>query len=1090
MKTSQEIFNNELTVARVAPEATKPVVLDYIRRHEAARLKEYWTALLGAESSYNKGSIRAFQATRGDGAARQSEYLSASALKLLLGNQAYSNQLEAIRVLRASGDLDFQRTKLLEILPDRRELATPLLTSINAALAPDLGQMLESSADVQGFVNQIITELRNETAAPFFPFRYNELLATLWANDLVQYPLDVWEWGSRWKWSALTDEQWVGSTIADFIKNCLTYVPSKGEFPAHAGIIYTFLATSSVKAASTLTGEHIDAFCNSMRARIEVRAESKKKDYYYRLRANIQSCEQAFKRIYNVAFPNNPILLVKEEAGRDTSLKGSGTFEWLTQCSPQLSLWTDVCKSYILQLKTATTSGPISRLNTWLRFLLSLEAPPIHPLQVSRRLHIRNPENPTANTYYAYLLPLKQKKNTKSSGLRELRDLFDWYAEQLFELDDPNAQTFKNPVAITDNFGKDDSPRQSFRDALPSYVLEEMKLVLIGDDFAFPRTLDMCYAHVLNNNTGQASVEFYPGYAACTYQMLEAPIRSHQARWYDSGDLDEFLLDTKTSTLIRNPSQHAIAGRKEAMLRLHTDSLRNEKWFGLWVNTNKTQLYDREEHGYSIPFASDASVRLIDQMITWERTYLSPITKPLAYYSSNQESLVNPEIVEKGPQVAPLFRDPAIPGGLQPIKYSRLVTFYSKTLYEVQRRIKEKYNQDIRLAEVSKDGTIDWLVDMHTLRVSGITAMIESGVPLEVVSQFVASHATIVMTLHYLKYSPAKLREILRKARETAEASRDFAGSEVFFDRIDEFAPFLLTQSGAGVGAGLDALKEGSGLMAIRADGICPGTTCASGGPVDSTGIKHGPVLGGSRCGLCRYWITGPIHLLGQVTEVNNLAYRIRKQGLEVASLSDQKIQHEDAGEKRKAWELGCRIDNMKHTLELDLNEWAARYRYAADSYKLMDKYLAAKAASGDARVPMLVADAEDLKVTLESAHEFVLLDHITQCNEFVSGFENREAFLEKNSILSKMMDANGIRPFLLSLTKEHALEAGNLLSNLILQQVESRHLDDFLNGRLPLSQFPVVSHAVSVLDRKSAGLEALPWRQVIAGLEVDSPSD
>jgi hypothetical protein len=685
------------------------------------------------------------------------------------------------------------------------------------------------------------------------------------------------------------------------------------------------------------------------------------------------------------------------------------------------------------------------------------------------------------------LLAQKKKAGSKNAEIRELRDFFDWFSLTLFEEKEPAAETFKNPVAIGDNFGSDDRPRQSIRNALPGFVLEEMKATLLEDNFAFARTLDMCNLHVIHNQTKLASVEFFPGYAICMYLMLEAPIRSHQSRWFDSGELDEYILDHAVGAFILNPSTQAIRGRREGVLRLQADEVRNDKWYGLWVNTNKTQAFEREEHGYSIPYASDVAVQLIEKMVAWQRTYLPAMTKPIAYYASNQENLLRRAIVDKGPQVTPLFRDPATGAAEHPIKYGQLANFYSKLLLKVQERIKTRYNQDIRLAQVvytSKRKQIKWLVDLHTLRISGITSMIENGVPLEVVSQFAAGHATVVMTLHYLKYSPAKLRDFLKKAKMAAEANRDFVGSEVFFEKIDEFAPFMLTQSGPGVGPGVEALKEATGLLSVRADGICPGTSCASGGPVDTTRIKHGPVPGGARCGLCRYWITGPAHLLGQVTEVNNLAYRIRKSGLEIAALSDQKISFEDEGEKRKAFDLGIRIDNMHLALGIDLDEWAARYRYAADSVKLMERYLAMRSESGRATVPMLAAEVGNLQVTLESAHEFFLLDQITQLNEFVSGYENREAQLEKNLILSKMMDANGIRPFLLGLSKQHALEAGNLLSSLILQQVEARLLDDVLNGRLPVSDFPAVSRAIKVLDRQTAGLEVLPWKDLIDSLE------
>lgn len=1081
------IFNDHPSAVRISDALTEPVVRAAIQTYESRRLQQYWTETLGQRNT-TTGNIRAFELNK-EKDPLHAKHLTAKALQMLIGTE-YKNTHQAINKIRKEGDYTYQYKKLQSILPSTREEAISLLKIPQLAIAPDLTEILVRCGSVELFLNTIINELRTDSAQLYFPFRYHEFLASLWSKDLIQYPFDIYEWTSRWKWAALTSDYWVGYDSARFIKHCISFYSSKSKAKKRehfAGTIYTFLAISNIKSTDLLTDENISKLSGYMLERIDDINNNQSSNNYAHRRSRVLLTANALRKAYNEDHPTNAIRLVKPQVPPNELAMNSGTFSWLVSAAPHLSEWADLCQRYIAQLTTATTSGQITRINAWLKYLTDLPSPPLHPLQVIRRDHIRNPTDPKQQTYYTRLLEQKKKKSTKNSELRELRDFFDWFITMMFEENDPAADTFKNPVAVGDNFGNDDRPRQSVRDALPGFVLEEMKETLIEDDFAFAKTLNMCNVHVINNQTKLASVEFFPGYAICMYLMLEAPIRSHQSRWFDSGELDEYILDHANGEFKINPSIYAIRGRREGVLELHSDEIRNDKWFGLWVNTNKTQAFEREEHGYSIPFASDTSVKMVATMLEWQRTYLPPISEPIAYYAANQENLIRQAIVEKGPQVAPLFRDPATFTAEHPIKYSQLASFYSKLLLEVQERIKKRYGHDIRLAEVvdtTRGKQVKWLVDLHTLRISGITSMIENGVPLEVVSQFAAGHATVVMTLHYLKYSPAKLRDFLKQAKKAAEENSDFVGSEIFFEKIDEFAPFLLTQSGAGVGPGIEALKEATGLLSVRADGICPGTSCASGGPVDSTRVKHGPVPGGARCGLCRYWITGPAHLLGQVTEVNNLAYRIRKSGLEIAALSDQKINLEDEGEKRKAFDVGVRIDNMRLALGLDLDEWAARYRYAADSVTLMDRYLAMRSEDGQTPVPMLVAELGELKVTLESAHEFVLLDQITQLNEFVCGHENREAQLEKNQILSKMMDANGIRPFLLSLSKQHALEAGNLLSSLILQQIEGRLLDDVLNGRLPVSDFPAVSRAIKVLERKAAGLEVLPWKDLIESLE------
>jgi len=115
--------------------------------------------------------------------------------------------------------------------------------------------------------------------------------------------------------------------------------------------------------------------------------------------------------------------------------------------------------------------------------------------------------------------------------------------------------------------------------------------------------------------------------------------------------------------------------------------------------------------------------------------------------------------------------------------------------------------------------------------------------------------------------------------------------------------------------------------------------------------------------------------------------------------------------------------------------------------------------------VPFLTAStSHELRVTLEEAHEFALLDQITQMSSFVTGFKNREAELEKNAILSQMMAANGMKPLLLGLNEQEAHEAGNLLSAVVLQQVQSQELGDVLSGNRPISDYPRLAQTIEAL--------------------------
>ena len=970
-----------------------------------------------------------------------------------------------------SGSLETQRRLILSLMPATRAALVGVLQNPEWVIALDFYAMLEECKGPEAFVQRLCQAARNKKAALYHKDRYMELLVLLWSQGKLLFPQDVRLWCGHLKWATLLNPVYSGdrSTLLVGTKAVMVHGVKNTDF---CGLVHTFYATADIRDPHDVSLEIITAYEQRC---LELLAER---------RLNKKACEALTRKLARVVYAlrlyfnvQNPELAVialrtRRKPHKDTSqVRLDGRFRWLVSAHPKLEPWANAMRDYIAQLTTITIRNHTKWLNLFADYLCGLSNPPTEPWQVLRNEHIYDLTLRNKQTFHEYLRTTVGPDDGRKA-LFQMRAFFDWYGDYLIASHNEHAKGFRNPVLGTDSLGKARTATgQTARNALPLFVLNEMKDVLIADDFAFARSYKTPTARVVDRETGAPVNIWYPGLAVCLFLMLETPVRSHQARWLDSGELDEWVYDPDSNTEVANPSPHAIAGRAEGVLRLQRDSLRNEAWLGLWVTTNKTAYYDSETVGFLIPYVSERLAKLLTMMIGWQKRYLPPMAAPIPYYADGQSIPERKRLDGKGPQVVPLFRDPSAFAQTQntPITYQRLAGFYTAVLAETQKRIKEKHGHDIQLVTADEDGKLRWSVDLHSLRVSGITSMIESGVPLEVVSQFVAGHATLVMTLHYLKYSPLKLREFLADAHEKMLANTDFVGSELFSANLEKFAPFLLSQAGAGAGPGFSSLTEKTGIMTITSEGICPGTSCSTGGPaVDAKNIKHGPVPGGRRCGLCRYWITGPAHLLGQVVAVNNLAYTIRKKGLEVANLNDQRLDAEDEGNQSRARQLRDRVDALNLELAIDVEEWVARYKYASRSVTLMNDYLAAKAQAEGSTLPVALLTASsspELKITLEEAHEFALLDQITQMSSFVTGFKNREAELEKNAILSRMMAANGLKPLLLGLDEQQAHEAGNLLSSVLLQQVRNQEVGDVLSGTRPLSDYPGLAQTIRCLE-------------------------
>lgn len=1046
-------FNASATNAKIIANVSLAELISAIQNYESVRIGAYWSETI--LSTAEDGTwLNGFQFST-----ENPVYFSVALLK-----QALNSTLSGLALTKKARALpiDVQRNILIGLQPSSRDcLFSEGYRCKKPLLAPDFVGMAKEAGSIEKFVDILVSQLNQNTCLPYHASRYIELLTALWDCGWILFPHTVVSWITNQKWTLIANPLYAKRkskivALGDAFRE-KNYKDSASMY------VSTFFAVTSVEDGSDLSLEIVSAY--KPFAEFDARRRSKTHERAIDALGRVQAATNSILLLYNSANPTDAVgIMRRPRAGpKPETRRVDGKFRWLTTKNPTLTEWADGFCDYVAQLKTSTVSGQIDSLNYFGDFLCSLDNAPL-PFEVRRQVHVYDATRTHQQTFSEYLRKLKIKHKRRQAAFTRLRQFFDWYIDSV-PIEDHRGRAFSNPFLSTDTFsGGRGTPGKTSRDALPSFILNEMKAVITENDFAFSRKYTTPVT-VFDKVSGAMVNTWFPAVPICLFLMLEAPIRSHQARWLDSGLLDELRYDVARAKEKLNDSPVAIRGRREGVLRLQGDLILSDKWLSLWINTNKSAVYDSDDVGYSIPYVSEQATALISIMIEWQQRYMPRLEAPIPYFNFEGHLGERGRLKGTGPQVAPLFRDPTTKSNNEPVSRARLGTFYTAVLEETQHRIRLKYGKDVKLVNVLPNGKTKWAVDLHTLRVSGITAMIESGVPLEVVSQFVAGHATLVMTLHYLKYSPKKLRQFLFEAHERMRNDTGFLESDLFSANLDVFRPFLLGQDGQGIGPGFDFLKEQSGLLSINAEGICPGTSCSTGGPALKGGF--GPVPGGQRCGLCRYWLTGPAHLLGQVASVNNLAYVIRKKGLQVAELQDKKIDAEDAGDSRTARRLRDRIEILNRELAIDLEEWTARYNYASRSVELLDEYLASKASveGSAAALPVLTRSSSmELKVTLEQSHEFALLDQITQMSAFVTGFENREAGLEKNSVLSKMMTANGINPFLLSLSDRQAHEAGNLLSALVLQQVRAQELDAVLSGQTLLSDFPTLDRTVRAL--------------------------
>lgn len=920
--------------------------------------------------------------------------------------------------------------------------------------AQDFNSLLDELKSPESVIEHLLKSL-NGVAKPNTVTRGVEFLVSLWDKGWIALPSSMYGWKSNRKWKILTSELYAPQKSKYINRVC---TPDISTRITSVNLTYLFFAISNVETSNEISPALITSFEDYLNT---IGGETIKLVDYRRASYFGHTLDHLIA-IHNAENPQNPTL--REKARRNQknpeTRRMDGEFRWLSTKRYELIEWVGRLSDFVFESGTTRAYSIVERLNAFGDYLCTLPCPPEHPLLVTRHQHIKDATLKNKLTFSAYVSSQDWQPQRKAATLSKLREFFDWIKDYYFANGDKRSHSFANPISIEDGKSQRKSNGgQTKRKALPSFILEEMKDILTDDDFAFAKRHTTSATTVINNRTGTLDRVFFPGFASSMYLMLEFPFRSHQTTWLDSGELDEYIYDAASNSMILNISPFAVAGRSEGVLRLMSDGIRAEKWLGIYVNTNKTAIYDGRPQGKAIPYLSEKAAEILTQNINWLRIYGTPLSAPIPYFQDFGLSRKRTTVIANGPQIAPLFREP---GETVPISYARLSRFYIKLLEETQTRVETKYGQKIQLVKIVGNET-RWIVDLHSLRVSGITAMIESGVPLEIVSEFLATHATIAMTLHYLKFGPAKVKEYLQQAEDARKRTIDIFNDKPLLESLEEFAPQLIGQEGVGSPTGIHALRECNGIFVINPDGICPGTSCDTGGPLINK--LPTPVPGGQRCGLCRHFLTGPSFLLGQIVSVNNLAFSIRKKGIEIKELNSKRLDAEDEGNQRQARSLRDRVELLNREIQIDIEEWVARYNYAVQSKELLNDNKSNEK-NKKKKFPILTQNSmEELQFTLEKIHNFALLDQITQTHEFVTGYTNREAFLEKNFILTKMMSENGFRPFLLTLPEKEANEVGNLLSSILISQIRSSQLEEVLTGERKISDYPNIKNAIEFLE-------------------------
>jgi hypothetical protein len=760
---------------------------------------------------------------------------------------------------------------------------------------------------------------------------------------------------------------------------------------------------------------------------------------------------------------------------KQKEISRSRGFRWALEKRPEFEDWVEALEEYLHQKLSQRAETIVWYLNHWLDYLIGIEQPPLYLKDVNRATHIFNPFNPNVETFFNYVDKLKIGFREKNKCMHTLADLYNYYHDKflaIYEGPLEQAPVLPNPVQSTDRWHVNQR-RKTHRFALGTELLKRIREVLLDRDgeglptFKWAQTCSKSrgdWITVVDPNTKKTVQEWWPGRAIALYVLLEIPIRGIQARWLDEGAGDEYVYDFIKQEMVLNSHPLAEPGRAEGIFRLMRDPFHGSSFVAIYVNTNKTRQYDwKSARGYEIPWPNNEFFNVIRIMLDWNRKY-SRYPQPVTFADDNSH-FVTEATKPNLPKFFPLFRDPKTIGHRSsdlPIHASKINELWSNLLAETERLLKEE-GKDAHLVDWVMDtrrGTERLIprakFDLHTLRVSGITSLLELGIPVHIISEFVAGHATIIMTLHYDKTNPAKVREMLRQAQDKAQDDLDKCLS--LLDEMDDPSSIVVWNNFDFPGDDArEAMKMNKGLWKVDLTGICPGTLCEEGGPYDSTNKIGTPIPTGA-CGLCRYYITGPAFIFGQMQKINNLMYLMREKGQELKELRLRVIDLEEGIDKRSLAEASGRLDRIDRELKDITHEWFNRYRLFQASIGLLDKYEMKKAhkpsknskeTSSQLPMPLLSAtDAEGFTPIVKEARNVGLVRQISLMHEILGGFDlHKGPIKEYEEILNTILLKNNFEALLLTIPREKRTAAANMLGEFLISSLGEEEVEKLYEG-------------------------------------------
>ena len=762
--------------------------------------------------------------------------------------------------------------------------------------------------------------------------------------------------------------------------------------------------------------------------------------------------------------------------GRKISKSLEHDFIWVVEADPSMEEWRSKVREWILSKKSAlaTRTYMTSRF-----FAYMLEHPKL-PRQIGAYCHR---ETVLAVTWSDWAASQQWGQSSLSAYSNLLAEFIDWYLLTNLTGEDDFGRPVNSPLhwnPITRKNQNSGHKGNTHRDALPMRYLNELQGIVTDNDYAWAKSIKTDWFRRVNPRSGAVEEIWSPVRAYAMLVKLLLPLRTYQVRMLDSGEADSLAFvdggwTNNTGPLAPKKSKLVQRG----FLRQFRDTQSGQTFTGFYINTNKTadQFKKQDDKGYEIPWEHEVVIKLASELRNWQGIF-NPLSAPTRWADVNDKMLLRSNtqemLIERG-SACFLFRDVCGIHPAQPVRDSRLRTFWSVLLQELENRVAargEVLPDGLRMRFVEIQTANNFprsLYDLHTLRVSLITALaVDGGVPLHILSKCVAGHATILMTLYYTKPGPAHVSEVLAAAQQKLQ--RQEQTNFVRFLQNAEIAaakPIVAFNDIAALTAAEQCEPSGWSIGDI---GICPvsGSKCHEGGPVltGQTGGKHGPVPGGARnCIRCRFFVTGPAFLGGLVERFNAIGFRLSEKAEAVKSI-ELKIQViEDQTVEAAHGDIAAAYDQRESLLakiDESANDWHACFALIQRCKEIL------KTPPGNGVSLVLTGKSSDLETAARECTRFDLIDRICQCAQVYPCDEVPHASIRRARLIDAMLVRNNRNPLFISLNDDEVLSVGNAFVSLLAARLNVGDMNALIEGQIALAGSGVQESVDAMLKLQS----------------------